>query len=133
MNDSSGLQRSLTWMKAGLQAQGKHDQDAALILLLMLEWNVLSLIQKIDILQQISTPTETKELFHWKTKPANPSLIDLFINIHNFCIKYKNYWPFQMDTVSSLWMKSLSRSAIISAGPKVCILQFTTEHSYRIL
>lgn len=38
-----------------------------------------------------------------------------------------------MGKVSSLWMKSRSRSALTSAGPKVSISQFTDEHSYSTL
>lgn len=74
-------------MKAGMQAQDKHNWDATVVLLLMLEWNVLSLTQKADILQETSTLTEAQEPFHWKAKPANPSLMDLFISIQNFPIK----------------------------------------------
>lgn len=69
-----------------MQAQDRHNWDAALVLLLMLECNIISLTWKTEILQETSTLTKAQELFHRKVEPANPSLMDLFISIQNFRI-----------------------------------------------
>lgn len=85
--NSRALQRSLTWMKAVMQATDKHNWDAILVLVLIMKWNVLSVTQKTDILQETSALIEAQDLFQWKAKPVNPYLMDLFMCTPNFHIK----------------------------------------------
>lgn len=47
-----------------MQAQDKHNWDAAVVLLLVLECNILSLTWKTEILQETSTLSKAQELFH---------------------------------------------------------------------